>query len=84
MPDLKLSGHFENFVNVIRGDEKELHAQIKKGHYSATLCHLANMSSRLGRSINFDPKTETIADDPDANKLVEREYRKGHWAATKA
>jgi hypothetical protein len=39
-------------------------------------CHLGNVSYRLGRSLEFDPKTERFKDE-EANKHVKREYRKG-------
>jgi hypothetical protein len=31
----------------------------------------------VGRSLTFDGKTETCVGDPEANKLLTREYRKG-------
>jgi hypothetical protein len=42
---------------------------------SAALCHLGNISYKLGRSLNFDPKTERFVRDPEADKLLTREYR---------
>jgi hypothetical protein len=37
--------------------------------------HLANISYRTGRAINFDPKTEKIVGDAEAAKLATRQYR---------
>ncbi len=40
--------------------------------------HLANASYRLGRSLKFDPETERVIDDEEANRLLyglERGYR---------
>jgi hypothetical protein len=45
------------------------------GHRVATLCHLANHSLRLGRSLQWDAKAETIRGDEEATKLLERAYR---------
>jgi len=39
------------------------------------LVHLANISYRVGRSINFDANTMTCVGDPEANKLLTRAYR---------
>jgi hypothetical protein len=42
------------------------------------LVHLANASYRLGRSLRFDPETERVIDDDEANKLLcdgDRGYR---------
>ncbi len=33
------------------------------------------MSYRLGRTIDFDPKTETCPNDPEAQKMITRNYR---------
>jgi hypothetical protein len=36
---------------------------------------------RVGRSLNFDPHTEQIIGDDEANRLLTRTYRQGgHWA----
>jgi hypothetical protein len=36
---------------------------------------LANISYRVGRSIHFDAKTQTIPGDAEANRLLTRKYR---------
>ncbi len=47
---------------------------------SATLAHLSNILARTGRpNIGFDPKTEQIVGAPEANALIRRNYRPGHW-----
>ena len=33
---------------------------------------------RMGRTLTFDPKTERFLDDPEADKLLTRDYRKGY------
>ena len=43
-----------------------------------TTCHLANIAIRLGRKIEWDPKTEQIINDKDAAKWITREQRKGY------
>ncbi len=78
-PDLNLTDHFQNFVDAIR-DGAKLRAESEVGHLSATLCHLANISTRVGRSLSFDPKREIINGDEQANTLLARTYREGHWA----
>jgi predicted dehydrogenase len=41
--------HFDNFVKAVRTRRlNELHADIEQGHLSSALCHLANISYRLG------------------------------------
>jgi predicted dehydrogenase len=55
-PDLKVvtkfggnGDHFGNFVKAVRAnDRKLLNAEIAEGHLSSALCHLGNISYRLG------------------------------------
>jgi len=69
--------HFANFFDAMRSRKREdLTAEIEEGAASTVLVHLANISYRLGRTINFDPKTLTITGDKEASALMTREYRK--------
>lgn len=71
--------HFANFVDCVRNRKKEnLNAPIEEGHISCASVHLANASYRLGRSLRFDPDTEQVIDDPEADQLLrdaDRGYR---------
>ena len=68
--------HFANFISAVQSRKPEtLKAEILDGHLSSALCHLANVSYRLGRAIAFDPKNETCPSDKEANALLTREYR---------
>ena len=68
---------YQNFIDAIRAnDPKMLTCDILEGHLSSSLPHLANISYRVGRALQFDGKTETVVGDAEANKLLTREYRK--------
>ena len=68
--------HHGNFIKAVRSRKVEdLNADIQEGHLSAVLVHLANISYRTGRSIEFDPATEKITGDAEAGKLLTRKYR---------
>ncbi|HEY4086496.1 MAG TPA: Gfo/Idh/MocA family oxidoreductase [Bryobacteraceae bacterium] len=68
--------HFANFINAVRSHNRgELNAEIEEGAASTTLVHLANISYRLGRTINFDSATWSVKDDKEANAMFRREYR---------
>jgi len=68
--------HVENFVNCIRS-RKQPNADIQEGHISASLCHLANISYRVGnRKLTFDGVTETFVNDKEADGYLKRTYRK--------
>ncbi len=45
------------------------------GHRVSTVCHLANITIKLGRKINWDPEAEQFADDPDATAMMRRPMR---------
>jgi hypothetical protein len=74
--------HVANFVESIRSG-RHPNADIEIGHLSASLSHLGNMAVRLGRSLNFDGAQERVVNDEQADRLVSREYRPGHWAVPK-
>jgi predicted dehydrogenase len=71
--------HFANFIDCVRSRKKEdLNAPIEEGHISCALVHLANASYRLGRALRFDPETEQVLGDDEANDLLrdrDRGYR---------
>ncbi len=71
--------HFANFIDCVRSRRADgLHAPIEEGHLSAGLVHLANASYRLGRTLHFDPESEQVIGDEEANLLLrdgDRGYR---------
>jgi predicted dehydrogenase len=78
-----LGAHHQNFLECIRGSQKSLNADVMAGHLSAALVHLANIGARVGRMLRFDPAAERIANDPEADAMLRRKYREGHWATPK-
>ena len=66
--------HERNFFDCMRSRQRT-NADAETGHLGALAGHLANISYRVGRRIHWDSKTETIANDPDANKLLKPEFR---------
>jgi predicted dehydrogenase len=112
--------HFANFLDAVRSNKPtDLAADIEQGHISAAICHLGNISYRLGglyamykvrpfgdnedaadtfdrfkdhmaandvqpeqtqvtvgKTLTVDAKAERFVDDPEADKLLTREYRK--------
>ena len=73
--------HFANFIDCVRSRRAEdLTAPAEEGHISCTLVHLANVSYRLGRTLQFDPATEQVIGDDEANRMLrygDRGYRPG-------
>ena len=68
--------HFRNWVRAVRSRSREdLTAEIEHGHMSSALCHLANISYRVDRTVHFDPQQETFIHDADADALLTRPER---------
>jgi predicted dehydrogenase len=120
----KSESHFANFLKAVRSRKREvLNAEILEGHQSTALCHVGNISYRLGRAatpaeiaeelrhlkvhddvketfertqkhladnavdldkkkltlgalLRLDSEQESFVDNPAANALLTREYRK--------
>ena len=68
--------NWENFIKAVRSrKQSDLNAEIEEGHRSALLVHLANISYRLGRSVNFDAETLSCPGDREATQMFTRQYR---------
>lgn len=69
--------HFQNWIAAVRsGNHQQLNADIQEGHKSQVLCLLARTAYEVGRHLKFDPDTETVLDDEEADRLLNRpEYR---------
>ena len=63
---------FKNFVDAVRArDRGMLHADIREGHLSAALCHLGNISYRLGATASVSNIKTAFGDDPIIAKAVD-------------
>jgi predicted dehydrogenase len=68
--------HMENFLAACRSrNYKTLHDEIGNAYLSASLCHLANISYRVGRKLTLTAGPK-FTNDAEANKLITRDYRK--------
>jgi len=78
MPDVDVQlgpggGPFGNFIAAVRSRNKEdLNAPFEEGHYSASLCHLGNISYRLGREMKWSGVKKRPFDSDFANERWER------------
>lgn len=70
--------HIDNLVKSIQANDPEgLNAEIEIGHRSTLLCHLGNISQRVGRILNCDTSNGHILDDEEAMALWQRDYHEG-------
>jgi predicted dehydrogenase len=75
-PAMSDEPHRQDFLTCVKTGKTPA-ADIEEGHRSSTLAHLGNIAYRVGRSLAFDPATETIAGDSEASALLRRDYRRG-------
>ena len=66
--------HHENWLDCIRTRDV-CRASAEIGHRSATVCHLGNISMKLGRPLKWDPEKEAFPDDETANILARKPMR---------
>ena len=65
--------HFENFIQAVRSRKPaDLNGEIEEGHVSSALCHLANISYRLGAPQAFGEAPEALAGNEFATDLFSR------------
>ena len=71
--------HIENFLQCVRSGALP-NADVEQGYQSVLLCHLANIAWRMGnRKLEFDPKTETFPETPEANRFLRRTSYRPPW-----
>jgi predicted dehydrogenase len=65
--------HYGNFVGAVRSRRREdLNGEVLEGHLSSALCHLGNISYRLGSQQPFSPQTRAFGDDREAYETLAR------------
>jgi predicted dehydrogenase len=69
--------HQANFIRAVRSRRRnDLRADILEGHISATLCHMANISYRLGREVRSRSVEKACGDRPMLAESVNRMLRR--------
>lgn len=63
-----------DFVDAVK-NRKKFALNEENGHRSCTLINLGKIALQLGRSLKFDPATQTFPDDAGANALIHRQMR---------
>ena len=73
MQEFKGGGdHYGNFLQAVRSRKHEdLHADIQEGHLSSALCHLGNISWRLGTPLSVGEVKEKLKDVKSPEHLQE-------------
>jgi myo-inositol 2-dehydrogenase / D-chiro-inositol 1-dehydrogenase len=69
------AGEHRNFLDCVKS-RKDPYFPVDIGHRVSTVCHLANLSIKLGRPLKWNPVKEHFVKDDEANALCSREMRK--------
>ncbi len=70
----QLKHHHAGFFESVR-TRRQPSAPALQAHLSCALTHLGEVAFRVRRVLEFDPETETVKNDPEANRLLTKEYR---------
>ena len=70
-----IRGHMKDLLANIATRGKPV-ADIEQGYISSACCIMANMSTQLGRTLQWDAAKGMIVGDEEANRLMRRPYRK--------
>lgn len=68
--------HMQNWLDCVRSRNRPV-ADVEIGHRSVTVCHLANITRAVGRSLRWDPALEAFVGDDEANGYLDRPRRAG-------
>jgi predicted dehydrogenase len=70
----QLKLHVRNFLDCVKSRQEPI-SDLENAHRVASVCHLANISLRLGRGLRWDPTREEIIGDNEAARMLVRPYR---------
>lgn len=68
--------HMQDWLDCIRSRKRPI-ADVEIGHRSISVCHLANITRTVGRSLRWNPQQEQFVGDEEANKYLDRPRRAG-------
>ena len=71
-----IMNHMGNFFDCVAARRQPI-ADVESGHRSVSVCHLGNISCKLGRPLKWDPAAERFVSDAEADALLARPQRKG-------
>jgi predicted dehydrogenase len=72
-----IRGHMRDWLAAVDHRSRPV-ADVEQGYISTTACILANLSMKLGRSLQWDPSAGRVVGDEEANRLLARTYRTGY------
>jgi predicted dehydrogenase len=70
----QFSGHVRNFLDCVKSRSTPI-SGLESAHRVSTMCHLANLSLRVGRKLHWDADAQWVADDAEVSAMLRRPYR---------
>ncbi len=75
----KSDNHFRNFIDCVISREETI-APAEIAHRSITIAHLGNIAMMLEQDLEWDPETERVTNNEQANEMLKRPMREP-WAS---
>jgi predicted dehydrogenase len=75
--------HVRDFIDCVKSRNQPV-SDLESAHRVSTVCHLANISLRLGRKLRWDAAKEDVVGDAEATRMLSRPYRAPWDAELKA
>ena len=73
----KPSSHMANFFECVKSRKQPI-SDVPSHNAMLNVCHAVNIAMRLGKTLTYDPKTQTFGDDELANSFLSRTPREGY------
>ncbi|MFV2066796.1 MAG: Gfo/Idh/MocA family protein [Pirellulales bacterium] len=65
--------HFRNFIDAVRsGRREDLNAEVEMGHLSTAVCHVGDISYRVGQVASADRQRAAVQDIPLCGEMYDR------------
>ena len=74
--------HVRNFVDCVKSGNTPI-SSVDSQHRTASLCHLGNLSMRLGRKLTWDPHGEQFVGDDEADQWLSRTQREPYQISSR-
>ena len=73
----KPASHMANFFDCVKSRKQPI-SDVPSHNAMLNVCHAVNIAMRLGRTLTYDPATQSFVDDEQANTFVSRDQREGY------
>lgn len=70
----QFTGHVRNFLDCVKSRTTPI-SDLEAAHRVSTMCHLANLSLRVGRKLHWNAADQSIVGDSEAAARLARPYR---------